>query len=43
MNKIKVLLVKPNEEPKIIEIENTEDSFKDIVSGELEYIKLKKK
>ncbi len=40
MNKIKVLLVKPNEEPKIIEIENTEDSFKDIVSGELEYIKL---
>ena len=40
MNKIKVLLVKPNEEPKIIEIENTEDSFKDIISGELEYIKL---
>ncbi len=40
MNKIKVLLVEPNEEAKIMEIENTEDAFKNIVKGELEYIKL---
>ena len=40
MNKIKVLLVEANEEPKEVEIENTEDTFRKIVGGELEYIKL---
>ena len=43
MNKIKVLLVEPNEEPKELEIENTEETFKEIVKGELEYIKLEPK
>lgn len=40
MNKIKVLLVEANEEPKEVEIENTEDTFRKMVGGELEYIKL---
>lgn len=40
MNKIKVLLVEPNEEPKQVEIENTEDTIEKVVGGKLEYIKL---
>lgn len=40
MNRIRVLLVEPNEEPREAEIENTDETFREMVGGELEYIKL---
>lgn len=38
--KVKCLLVKPNEEPKVIEIPNTLESFQNVVGGLIEVVRL---
>ena len=40
MNKIRVLIVKPNQEPKQMKIEHTLDKLQNIVGGLIEYVDL---
>lgn len=40
MNKIRILIVKPNQEPKQMKIEHTLDKLQNIVGGLIEYVDL---